>query len=96
MNNVKAMEKVKNKKKLSGSRENLKCGISRCCFAQDANEMHQSVNRTCRAIVFLFLIKQVVLLRSRCRPRRLKFDNVKRATKELLSRLERAGQLEVC
>ena len=26
--------------------------ISRCCFAEDGNEIYQNVKRTCRAIVF--------------------------------------------
>ena len=42
--------------------------ISRCCFAEDGKEMCKNIKRTCRAIVFL--IKPIVLWRSRCRCRR--------------------------
>ena len=31
----------------------LNAVISRCCFAEDGNEIYQNVKRTCRAIVFV-------------------------------------------
>ena len=44
--------------------------ISRCCFADDGNEMDKSEKRTCRACkAIVFTSKYANLLRSRCRRR---------------------------
>ena len=48
----KLRKKMKNSPSCVPFSKNLKCGHSRCCFAEDGKEMYQNVKRTCRAIVF--------------------------------------------